>query len=152
LVFEKAYTIIVFRKHKTKHDLVTISIFVHIFSFLILRKNEEIIRPAMHTLAGYPAGYPVSGLTGYPADQFCIRPDTGYQKRPDYPAGRISGASLYESLFSNSVAKGQKFRPQNIKGAEKNCMGPGKSSAELLAELSKKGRKGAELYSSLVLH
>jgi hypothetical protein len=31
------------------------------------------------TLAGYPAGYP--------AGQFGIRPDTGYQKRPDYPAG-----------------------------------------------------------------
>jgi hypothetical protein len=40
------------------------------------------------------AGYPVSGLPGYPADQFGIRPDTGYKKRPDYPAGRISGASL----------------------------------------------------------
>jgi hypothetical protein len=37
------------------------------------------------------AGYPVSGLTrypaGYPAGQSGIRPDTGYQKRPDYPAG-----------------------------------------------------------------
>jgi hypothetical protein len=44
------------------------------------------------------AVYPVSGLTGYPAGQSDIRPDTGYQKRPDYPAGypvsRISGASL----------------------------------------------------------
>jgi hypothetical protein len=40
-----------------------------------------------YTLAGYPAVYPVSGLTGYlagyPADQFGIRPDTGYKKRPD---------------------------------------------------------------------
>jgi hypothetical protein len=25
--------------------------------------------------------------TGYPAVQFGIRPDTGYQKRPDYPVG-----------------------------------------------------------------
>jgi hypothetical protein len=41
----------------------------------------------MSTLAGYPAGYPVSGLTGYPAVKSGIRPDTGYQKRPDYPAG-----------------------------------------------------------------
>jgi hypothetical protein len=40
-----------------------------------------------YPLAGYPVGYPVSGLTGYPADQFGIRPDTGYHKRPDYPAG-----------------------------------------------------------------
>jgi hypothetical protein len=45
--------------------------------------------------AGYPAGrirltlagYPVSGLTGYPAGQSGIRLDTGYEKRPDYPAG-----------------------------------------------------------------
>jgi hypothetical protein len=33
------------------------------------------------------AGYPVSGLTGYPAGQSGTRPDTGNQKRPDYPAG-----------------------------------------------------------------
>jgi hypothetical protein len=46
--------------------------------------------------------------------------------------------------FGFSVAKGPKFRPQNTKGAEKNCMGPGKSGAELLADLSKKGRKEAE--------
>jgi hypothetical protein len=36
-------------------------------------------------------GYPVSGLTGYPAvyptGQPGTRPDTGYQKRLDYPAG-----------------------------------------------------------------
>jgi hypothetical protein len=32
------------------------------------------------------AGYPVSGLTRYPAGQSGIRPDTGYKKRPDYPA------------------------------------------------------------------
>jgi hypothetical protein len=31
------------------------------------------------TGTGYPAGYP--------AEQSGIRPDTGYQKRPDYPAG-----------------------------------------------------------------
>jgi hypothetical protein len=31
------------------------------------------------SLAGYP--------TGYPAGQSGIQPDTGYQKRPDYPAG-----------------------------------------------------------------
>jgi hypothetical protein len=54
--------------------------------------------------------------------------------------------------FLSSVSKGPKFRPQNTKGAEKNCMGPGKSRAELFAELSKKGRKGDKLYSGLVLH
>jgi hypothetical protein len=42
-----------------------------------------------------------------------------------------------------SVAKRPKFRPQNTIGAEKNYMGSGKSRAELLAELSKKGEKGA---------
>jgi hypothetical protein len=51
-----------------------------------------------------------------------------------------------------SVAKGPKFRPKNTKWAEKNCVGPGKSGAELLADLSKKGRKGAELFCSLFLH
>jgi hypothetical protein len=55
-------------------------------------------------------------------------------------------------LVFTSVAKGPKFRPQNTKGAEKNCVGPGKSGAELLADLSKKGRKGAELFCSLFLH
>jgi hypothetical protein len=63
---------------------------------------EEKIRKSL-------AGYPVSGLTGYPAgypaDQFGIRPDTGYQKRPDYPAvypaSRISGASL---VFSTEIS------------------------------------------------
>jgi hypothetical protein len=44
----------------------------------------------MHRVSGRiirPFLYPVSGLTGYPAgypaDQFGIRPDTGYKKRPD---------------------------------------------------------------------
>jgi hypothetical protein len=53
------------------------------------------LKKKISKLAGYPAGYPagylVSGLTGYPAgytaDQFGIQPDTGYKKRPDYPAG-----------------------------------------------------------------
>jgi hypothetical protein len=53
---------------------------------------------------------------------------------------------------SLSVAKGPKFRLQNAKGTEKNCVGPGKSGAEFLADLSKKCRKGAELFCSLVLH
>jgi hypothetical protein len=26
-------------------------------------------------------------LAGYPVGQFGVRPDTGYQKSPDYPAG-----------------------------------------------------------------
>jgi anthranilate/para-aminobenzoate synthase component II len=51
-----------------------------------------------------------------------------------------------EKRFMTSVAKGPKFRPQTTKGVEKNCVGPGKSAAELLANLSKKGRKGSELF------
>jgi hypothetical protein len=35
--------------------------------------------------------------------------------------------------ISISVAKGPKFRPKTTIGAEKNCVGPGKSAAELLA-------------------
>jgi hypothetical protein len=46
----------------------------------------------------------------------------------------------------SSVAKGPQFRPQNTKGAEKNCVGPEKSGAEYLPDLTKKGRKGAELF------
>jgi hypothetical protein len=63
-----------------------------------------------------------------------------------------SAASLMAAEAASSVAKEPKFRPQNTKVTEKNFMGPGKSRAELLAELSKKGRKGVELFSSLVLH
>jgi hypothetical protein len=51
-----------------------------------------------------------------------------------------------------SVAKGPKFRPQSSKRAEKNLVGPGKSGAELLPDLSKKGRKGAELFLGLLFH
>jgi hypothetical protein len=47
-----------------------------------------------------------------------------------------------------SVAKG----PQSSKRAEQILVGPGKSGAELLPDLSKKGRKGAELFLGLVFH
>jgi hypothetical protein len=40
-----------------------------------------------------------------------------------------------------SVAKGPKFRPQRTKRAEKKLAEPGKSGAELLPDLSKKGQK-----------
>jgi hypothetical protein len=36
--------------------------------------------------------------------------------------------------------------------AEKYLVGPGKSGAELLTDLSKKGRKGAALFLGLVFH
>jgi hypothetical protein len=49
-------------------------------------------------------------------------------------------------VLHSSVAKGPKFRPQNTKGAEKNCVGPEKSGAEFLPDLTKKGRKGADLF------
>jgi hypothetical protein len=51
-----------------------------------------------------------------------------------------------------SVAKGPKFRPQSTKRADKNLAGPGKSGAELLPDFSKRGRKAAELFSSLIFH
>jgi hypothetical protein len=56
---------------------------------------------------------------------------------------------MQQSQHAFSVAKGPKFRPQNTKGAEKNCVGPGNFGAEILADLSKKGRKGAELFLGL---
>jgi hypothetical protein len=63
---------------------------VQIFFLPYLKKNKTNYWIS-YTLAGYPAGYQVSGLNGYPAGypagQRNIRPDTGYQKRPDYPAG-----------------------------------------------------------------
>jgi hypothetical protein len=55
-------------------------------------------------------------------------------------------AAAEEGSSGSSVAKGPKFRPQKTKGAEKNCVGPGKSVAEFLAESWKKGRKGVELF------
>jgi hypothetical protein len=59
---------------------------------------------------------------------------------------------LHHLARVSSVAKGPKFRPQSSKRAEKNLMGPGKSGAKLLPILSKKGRKGAELFLGLVFH
>jgi hypothetical protein len=54
--------------------------------------------------------------------------------------------------IETSVAKGPKFWPQNTKGAEKNCIGPGKFGAEVLADVSRKGRKGAKLFWGLIFH
>jgi hypothetical protein len=47
--------------------------------FLLYLKKNLINYWNSYTLAGYS----VSGLTGYPAGQSGIRPDTGYQKRPE---------------------------------------------------------------------
>ena len=60
-------------------------------------------------LAGYPAGYPVSGLAGYPAGYPVPLPDypAGYRmaKKAGYPAGypasRISGTSLVILYLGN---------------------------------------------------
>jgi hypothetical protein len=53
--------------------------------FLSDSKKEQINYWISQTFAGYPAGYPVSGLTRYPAGQFGIRPDIkkGRIIRPD---------------------------------------------------------------------
>jgi hypothetical protein len=53
---------------------------------------------------------------------------------------------------SSSVAKGPKFRRQSSKRAKQNLVGPGKSGAKLLPDLSKKGRKAAELFLDLFFH
>jgi hypothetical protein len=50
----------------------------------------------------------------------------------------------YKYAIPISVAKVPKCRPQITKRAEKNLMGPGKTGAEFLTDLSKKGRKGAK--------
>jgi hypothetical protein len=55
---------------------------VHIFFLPYLKKNQ-----INYWISSTLAGYPVSGLTEYPAVQSGTQQDTGYQKRPDYPAG-----------------------------------------------------------------
>jgi hypothetical protein len=69
--------------------------------------------------------------------QYCSRIDQQLAA-----VGLGDGAAL---VPERSVAKGPKLR-QSSKRAEKNCVGPEKSGAELLPNLSKKGRKGAELF------
>jgi hypothetical protein len=49
-------------------------------------------------------------------------------------------------VAASSVAKGPKFRPHNTTGAEKNGVGPEKSGAEFLPDLTNKGRKGTKLF------
>jgi hypothetical protein len=50
------------------------------------------------------------------------------------------------------LPRGRNFGRKAQKGPKKNLVGPGKSGAELLPDLSKKGRKGAELFLGLVFH
>jgi hypothetical protein len=45
-----------------------------------------------------------------------------------------------------SVAKRPEFRPQSSKRAEKNLVGPGKSGAELLPDLTKRAEKGPNFF------
>jgi hypothetical protein len=52
----------------------------------------------------------------------------------------------------NQCCKGAEISAAKHKKGRKNLSGPGKSAAELLPDFSKKGRKGAELFSSLVFH
>jgi hypothetical protein len=65
IFFKKALTIIVFSKHKRKHNVVTKLIFVHIFLALFEEKISKSLDQLYRTLAGYP----VSGLALYPAGQ-----------------------------------------------------------------------------------
>jgi hypothetical protein len=84
-----------FCKHQTKHNLGTKYISVQIFCLALFEEK-------LNKLLDQRNNSRISGLTGYPAGylagQSGIRPDTGYQKRPEYPAGypagRISGPSL----------------------------------------------------------
>jgi hypothetical protein len=48
----------------------------------------------MATVAGYPVIWSIRYSAGYPAIKSGIWPTTGSLKRADYPANRISGASL----------------------------------------------------------
>jgi hypothetical protein len=84
-----------------------------------------------------------------------MRIKIGIRIRVPVPVQRIHGGLSNKQAdlgVGASVAKGPKFRPQNTKWAEKNCVGPGKFEAEFLADLSKKGRKGAELFWDLNFH
>jgi predicted nucleic acid-binding Zn ribbon protein len=69
-----------------------------------------------------------------------------------HPCHLCDYSATNKHLLKVSVAKGPKFRPQSTKRAETKLAGPGKSGAKFLPDLSKKGRKGAELFSSLVFH
>jgi hypothetical protein len=106
-----------------KHDLETKLIFEQIFFLAVF---EEKLYKLLDQLNISRISGRISGIrpdirypAGYPAGQFGIRPDTGYQKRPDYPAGRISGASL---LF-NTIDLSFSLRTLHKKLAFKNLIG-----------------------------
>jgi hypothetical protein len=82
-------------KHLATHFLITkvISVqscFADIFEEK-LKKNNRISL----TLAGSP----ISGLTGTGYPTLSIRPDTGQEKRPDFPAGYPAGRIIRASLI-----------------------------------------------------
>jgi hypothetical protein len=80
--------------------------------------------------------------TGSHLDGPCSSPDSNLKSGEEQYVYR----TLIVRILDISVAKGPKFRPQNTKGAEKSSEGPERSGAELLSDLAKKGRKGAELF------
>jgi hypothetical protein len=45
--------------------------------------------------------------------------------------------------------QGADISPQNTKGVEKNCVGPGKFAAEFFADLSKMGPKRGQTFLGL---
>jgi hypothetical protein len=55
-------------------------------------------------------------------------------------------------LLSDQCCQGAKILAAKHKRAGKKLAGLGKSGVELLPDLSKKGSKGAEFFSSLVFH
>jgi uncharacterized C2H2 Zn-finger protein len=54
--------------------------------------------------------------------------------------------------YQCQCCQGAEISAAKQKGAEKNSVGPGKFEAEFLADLSKKGRNGAELFWGLNFH
>jgi hypothetical protein len=91
-MYEQALKITILSKQKAKHFLVIKKKFSATSSTEFICRNFFFNYRIRSTLAGYP----VPGLTGHPAVKSGVRPDI--KKRPDYLAGRISGASLELSI------------------------------------------------------
>jgi hypothetical protein len=59
---------------------------------------------------------------------------------------KLRQAASQRLTASHSVANEPKFRPQNTKGALKNSVRPEKLAAKFPIDLTRKVRKGAELF------
>jgi hypothetical protein len=61
--------------------------------------------------------------------------------------GQIS-VNVHAAIIISSVAKGQNFRPQSSKRAEKNCVWPGKSGPNFYPIRQKRAEKGPNFFRS----